>query len=212
MTIELIIIAVIIALIIASNIKARENLNKFKNENNASFAVEVEEFATWAETIFKDYSDEVGIENAKGELTPYYTQYGKEFAKFYEDENGFVMPKVIWDRRSHLCLLKPFTGLRDPTAIENLRVKYGLPADEEMRFDKSVNGASGMFSVYNGTSKIYYSDVSKILLLVVYRSLKQKGCNLGKNHITLDDATEYKLILDILKRRPWLSGEFRRFG
>ncbi|MCL2860956.1 MAG: hypothetical protein FWE22_00875 [Firmicutes bacterium] len=212
MTIELIIIVTVIVAFFIGHLKVKENLAKYKKENNASFAVEVEEFAKWAETIFKDYYDDVGIENAKDELTPYYTLYGKEFAKFYEDGNGFVMPKIVWDRRSHICLLKPFTGLRDPTAIENLRKRYNLPTDEEMRFDKSINGFNAPLNVYAPASEKFYSDISKILLVVVFQSLKQKGYNLGKNQISSNDAAEYQQIMSVIKRHHWLSGKFKRFG
>jgi len=180
MTIELIIIVAVIVAFFIGHLKVKENLAKYKKENNASLAVEVEEFATWAETIFKDYSGEVWIENAKDELIPYYTQYGKEFAKFYEDGNGFVMPKVVWDGRSHVYLLKTFTRLRDPTAIENLRKRYNLATDEQMRFDKSINGFNTPLNLYAPVSEKFYSDVSKILLVVVFQSLRQKGFNLGK--------------------------------
>lgn len=192
--------------------KKRDNLAKYDRHNNASFAVEVEEFAKWAETIFKDYSDIVGIENAKNEITPYWTELGREYADFYEDEEGLIMPKVIWNRRSHLCLLKPFTGLKNKAAIEILIIKYELPTNEQMRFDKSANGLNGIFNVYAVMNENYYSDVSRILLLVVYRSLKQRGYNLGKSKIANDDITEYKQIMNVIRRHPWLSGEFRRYG
>ena len=180
--------------ILVNKMNCKANINKFIKANNASFAIEVEVFATVCEIVFKDWCEIAGIEKVQKDLSYYPCKpwdYRSVEYHMYEDDS--IMPKARWNRRSTEDVLSPFRGLRDKQIIETLRIKYALPSDHDMRFNKKVNGLNGEFNVYAAYNKEYYTSAANLVYLKSYRTLKDMGYNLGKSHIPIDDASEQRM-------------------
>jgi len=203
----ILLLIVIIIYIIFDNAKKRDNLETYRRQNNASFVAEVEEYAKWSETIFKVYCSIAGINTALSEL-----ENAKPSIELYEYNDGFVMPKIIVNRRGHLGtrFKEVFDNLKDPAAIEALKLHYQLPLDEQIRFDKATRkhfSIGGEMSIRDD----YYKTLYQILYLNVYLSLLDRQYNIGKSNIREDPITEHHLIQETIKFHPWLSGDFRRY-
>jgi len=204
----LIILALIfIIIILFSSARKKENLEKYHKENNASFVAEVEEYARWSEIIFKAYCNIAGNSTALSEL-----QNAKPSIELYEYNDGSVMPKIIVNRRGHLGtrFREVFDNLKDPAAIEALKLHYQLPLDEQIRFDDATRKhlrIGGEMSIRDD----YYKTLYQILYLNVYLSLLGRQYNMGKSNIREDPIAEHHLIQEAIKSHPWLSGDFRRY-
>ena len=207
MSFLIILMLVFVIIILFSHAKKKENLNKYHKENNASFAAEVEEYARWSETIFKAYCSIAGTSTALSEL-----QDSKPAIELYKYNNGFIMPKIIVNKRGHLGtrFREVFDNFKNADAIETLKLHYQLPLDKKIRFDEATRKLfriGGEMSIRND----YYKTLYQILHLNVYLSLLARQYNLGKSNLREDPITEYQLIQKTIQSYPWLSGDFKRY-
>jgi len=198
------ILLIFIAINIFSNAKKKESLDKYHKVNNASFVAEVEEYARWSETIFKAYCSIAGIITALSELD--------NKVELHKCEDGFVMPKVIVNRRGHLGsrFREVFDCFKNKAAIDALKLQYHLPDDDAMRFDtltRKLFRTQGAYTIHDN----YYKSLYQILYLNVFLSLKSRQYNIGKSGIKESEIEEHQQIQQKIKSYPWLSGKFKRY-
>ena len=207
MDLLIVLLLVLLLLAILSSARKRENLEKHHKENNASFVAEVEEYARWSEIVFKAYCNLAGTSTALSEL-----QNAKPAVELYEYDDGFAMPKIVVDRRGHLGtrFREVFENLKDPIAIEKLKLHYQLPLDQQIRFDDATRKhlrIGGEISVRED----YYKSLYQIVYLNVYLTLLARKYNIGKNGIKASEIDEYQQIQKTLIHHPWLEGKFKRY-
>jgi len=199
----LIIFIFLITLISSSAIK-RKNLEIYHQKNNASFVAEVEEFAKWAELVFREYCGIVGANFALSELKPN--------TEFYYSNAGLVMPKLTIKRRNCLgrTFRETFGKCQDLDAIEVLRVRYSLPHTDDLQLDIATRKK---FRTWGGGSikSDYYKSLYHIIYLNVYLALQSRQFNIGQSGIKEDEIVEHQLIQKALIPYPWLSGDFYRY-
>lgn len=198
------VILLFLAILISSSAIKRKNLEIYHQKNNASFVAEVEEFARWAELVFREYYGIVGTDSALLEL-------GSD-TEFYYSNKGLVMPKIIIKRRNCLgrTFRETFDKCQDLDAIEVLRIRYSLPPTDDLQLDIATRKK---FRYWSGRSikADYYKSLYQIIYLNVYLALQSRQFNIGQSGIKEDEITEHQLIQKAIIPYPWLSGSFYRY-
>ena len=196
--------------------KKKLSLEKYHKDNSASFVAEVEEYARWAEVIFKAYCTIAGAKVALEELNAR-RKVGidtccNEKIELHKNNDGSFMPKIIVNRRGHLGsrFREVFDCFKNKAAIDKLKLHFQLPTDDALRFDTATRKlfrTQGAYTIHDN----YYKSLYQILYLNVYLSLLGRQYNIGKSNIREDPVAEYHLIQETIKSYPWLSGDFRRY-
>ena len=191
---------------IFSSAQKRQQASSWKSQNQASFVAEVEEYARWGEMLFKEYCDLVGNHYTRLETANAMMYKSNDF---YFCDDGSLMPKIDAHTRSSMGtkFYDTFRRYKNKEAIEALRVKYNLPTDHAMRFEKG----GGEFNVYTDLHKEYYKSLYDIMYLCIYRALRFRGLNLKGHYILETEIEEYRKIREVIKAYPWFIGEFRRY-
>lgn len=190
--------------IIFDKARQKENLEKYHKENNASFVAEVEEYAKWAEAMFREYCEIVGTKNAIEESKNNNAYPLAKEIDFIDCRNGFLMPKITVNRRNDLSrkFREIFDKYQNVAAIEKIAKRHKLPANSTLPINCIGN------SNIRGPCSI---SLYQIIFLKVYISIKQNGYNLGKAEIEESEVEEFQKIQNnILPRYPWLKGKFSR--
>jgi len=204
MTALLLLLLLFVVVLILSNAKKAESLEIYHKNNNASFVAEVEEFAKWGERIFKEYCEIVGVSNALQEI--------KTELEFYNNDSGFMMPKINVKRRS--CLgrnfREAFDNFENDYAIHLLRERYSLPSSASISLDPAMRKSLCVWGA-NSICDPYYTSLFQIIYLNVYLSLCARQFNIGKSGITISEIEEHQQIKKVIEPYKWLSGKFKRY-